>query len=500
MKFSRLAILSFFLPVILFLFVPHASFAAAKEPDLCTCFCTSPEGVVAVNKEGAELKSDQILGAPKMAPYFCEQTVCKGKRNANMAACATKLEYFPTNNKLCFTEDQCKAVKDKDGKNYTKWGSLSGEKVQPPECVKGMYYCYPDLKKAEVNLSVKIGAFSKIGDLGQYVGILYQWLLGVSGVIAIVMIMIGGLQWVLSAATGNKKQAQDRIQNGVIGLILLLCLVLITKVVNPQLLTITVPKLPLIRALEVGGGKTCEWYIEQKYTVVSEDKDNAAICGVMGLVTKAPSGKEVVAGTTCQYTWCAKDPTDASQDQFCIGFGSKASCATCEEVIESKAATYGVLPSPQLCKTLSSNWDAAGFGVNDPKRYSRCGFTKDSDLNPDTKLKAGRVGSCAFYQVDCAKIKSCSDYDKVQVSNSHAFQPLEDIIRDNGWEAIGGADCGFNGCGNFGLQDICKHNPCYKANGGQVQTGCEYNERATFKDDCVPEGDSDNFSDWIPGW
>ncbi|MEK7615120.1 MAG: pilin [Patescibacteria group bacterium] len=74
------------------------------------------------------------------------------------------------------------------------------------------------------------------GFLSQYIAGLYQYLLGIAAAIAVVMVLIGGFQYVLGAgAKAQIEKGKERIKNGVIGLILLLSVFFILKTVNPQL-------------------------------------------------------------------------------------------------------------------------------------------------------------------------------------------------------------------------------------------------------------------------
>lgn len=71
--------------------------------------------------------------------------------------------------------------------------------------------------------------------LADYLNAIYAYLIGAAVTIAIVMIMIGGLQYTLGAGSQNAGKGKDRIKNGITGLVLLLCVFLILKTTNPQL-------------------------------------------------------------------------------------------------------------------------------------------------------------------------------------------------------------------------------------------------------------------------
>lgn len=79
------------------------------------------------------------------------------------------------------------------------------------------------------------GGVLEINFLQDYIAGVYTYLLGIGTLIAIVLVMIGGLQYTLAAGTGDVKKAQERIRNAVTGLTLLLCVFLIMTAINPQL-------------------------------------------------------------------------------------------------------------------------------------------------------------------------------------------------------------------------------------------------------------------------
>ena len=80
------------------------------------------------------------------------------------------------------------------------------------------------------------GQCIKSSFLAQYINAIYLWMIGAGITIAIVMIMISGLQYVLGAGGGEAaKSAKKRMGDAVIGLVLLLSITLILNTINPQL-------------------------------------------------------------------------------------------------------------------------------------------------------------------------------------------------------------------------------------------------------------------------
>src|SRR3990167_4102187 len=78
----------------------------------------------------------------------------------------------------------------------------------------------PGVKFSEGKVEGKV---LKVNYLGDYIAGVYKYLIGISTTIAIVMLMIGGLQWSLGASSQeNISKAKNRINNALIGLVLLL--------------------------------------------------------------------------------------------------------------------------------------------------------------------------------------------------------------------------------------------------------------------------------------
>lgn len=86
----------------------------------------------------------------------------------------------------------------------------------------------------------------RIDFIGEYMSAVYRWLLGASVTFAIVLIMIGGVQYVLSAGSGDVSAAKERITNAVIGFVLLLGTYAILYTVNPELTLLTGLELPMV--------------------------------------------------------------------------------------------------------------------------------------------------------------------------------------------------------------------------------------------------------------
>jgi hypothetical protein len=95
-------------------------------------------------------------------------------------------------------------------------------------------------------LLAPIGDLKEIkGDitLGSYINILVSILIGLAGLLAVVMIVVGGIQYMTTDALAGKSNARETITKALLGLILALGSYLILNTINPQLLIVE-PNIP----------------------------------------------------------------------------------------------------------------------------------------------------------------------------------------------------------------------------------------------------------------
>ncbi|MFH1089747.1 MAG: M15 family metallopeptidase [Candidatus Uhrbacteria bacterium] len=79
--------------------------------------------------------------------------------------------------------------------------------------------------------------YLEINWLGEYINGLYQFLLSIGGIFAVLMIMIGGIQYVISRGGGEMSEAKKRMTNALTGLVLLFSVFIILSTVSPGLIS-----------------------------------------------------------------------------------------------------------------------------------------------------------------------------------------------------------------------------------------------------------------------
>lgn len=99
-----------------------------------------------------------------------------------------------------------------------------------------------------VNLQVPIKEQEKTAtNYANYIKTIYEFGVAGAGVIAVVMIMVGGIMWVVAAGNPTKiGQAKEYITNAIIGILLVLGSYTLLQTINPELVKLRVPVLKSI--------------------------------------------------------------------------------------------------------------------------------------------------------------------------------------------------------------------------------------------------------------
>lgn len=443
-----------------------------------------------------------------------------------MVVCSTKASELPGNNLRCFEnaavcEANCAGpsltAKQKDN------GYFYDDGYQPTECVRGTHYCYCTGSSYELAYKIPNPDPSKppigeVTDLGSYVNIVYKYLLGISATVAIVMIMIGGIQYVTAVGTGNVKAAKERIKNAVVGILLLFCAALILQTVNPRLLTLQPPRLPAMKRIELlTDDNNCQVLADKGYQIQVEGRDHpkgapAKACGVKGTVLKDATGTAVAEGTVCTFRTCS-DTTKS-----CFISGDKAECIACTEAVPTNET--GLIPTSSVCAQLQK-----GMTPKHGTDHPYCFWTRDPSMmfgaNSDTvaaAIGAGataaasvanpilgaavgglvltqtdvlklRHGTCAELRVDCAAIAiandnktSCEAYNvsRLEAVNTLTDNELYDL--EPGW-------------GDQDMKKICEANPCKWAGGctyDGVENKCRTSGSGVNLAGCTADSQCDN--------
>jgi len=305
--------------------------------------------------------------------------------------------------------------------------------------------------------------------------------------------MVGGLQYVLAAGSGQVTSAKKRITNSITGLVLLVFAYTILYTINPNLVTLKVPSFPIIKTVILAAENSCEQMIKDGFVIEREDNGQklrasfkgVVKCGVMGKVISDAAGQQVSEGATCQFVGCPKD-------KKCLGIGKNAICGACTDVYPDAVEKTGVKPSESVCQGLKKD-NVVKAGVTTEWNY--CWHSRDLDLLFDNFDKAGyavgagtgplgvalaakvatndlQYGICSELKIDCSEITNCKKYEDLKVKTYQLTEDLDDV-RSSDW-----------GAGNVNLTTICESDPCGvgKAKPGKAADPCQVDLDAEAKD------------------
>lgn len=252
-------------------------------------------------------------------------------------------------------------------------------------------YCFAK-QNVDYTPQISIGE-GKIANLGDYVVRAYNYALGFVLMIAIIMVMVGGVQWILARGGGGVEAAKKRISNAVLGVILLLAAYLILNTISPAIVKLSLPRIPLNKANKFafsdvsncGGYKDasscsanavginkgwncvapigttstgCRWDATSKTCVLAPPAASG------GLFAQCPNGNECQSGLTCvkmNLTFGCTACTDGKIGSPCASSGDCAEGAECDD---NTKQCRGELDRPigSVCETAADpSQCATGF-------------------------------------------------------------------------------------------------------------------------------------------
>ncbi|MDD5050585.1 MAG: pilin [Candidatus Pacebacteria bacterium] len=87
------------------------------------------------------------------------------------------------------------------------------------------------------------GGGTQAVDLSTYLGSIFKIGIGLCGVFAVLMIVIGGLEYVMTEKVASKEDAKTRITNAIVGLLLAISSYVLLYTINPALVSLNFTKL-----------------------------------------------------------------------------------------------------------------------------------------------------------------------------------------------------------------------------------------------------------------
>ncbi len=262
------------------------------------------------------------------------------------------------------------------------------------KCQGNTGLCY--IRPAKQNLSVAIGG-AQIADLPGYIQAVYDFAIGAAAVLAATMMMIGGFQYLTAGGDGGRvSAAKERITGALVGLLLVSSAYLILNTINPNLLNLELPLMPVVqRKIFVGceAAASCAPCGEEFDIKMGTDASGRAVAPREGdCSVVVPKGQGDV---TCVGKGCVSPPGGAGR---CDGNAHRCVAAT-----EGKTDECGIAPqegtASWVCTGCTPNGlTCSGSGPTDACCGGFCSDGKCTSGYDGTECDSGndcRSGLCA---------------------------------------------------------------------------------------------------------
>jgi hypothetical protein len=303
-------------------------------------------------------------------------------------------------------------------------------------------------KPIETRLTVAISGLTQTANIALYISTLYTYGLQIVGLLAIFMIIIGGIKYLTAGGdTGRTKSAIQNITNATIGLVFALATYLILNTINPELLKFKPPAIDTVQRQTLTTETWCEDILSYDANVAGVEPTSGT-CNTKGTLVAKPGTKLVK--TDCIFKTC---PAGLACSKDARG---AYSCSKCEdftkERLQKEFGSGGIAgPGDADCRPR-------GPYRNDSGGYVACVYSNEAGY--------GDKG-CRILNVDCKNIQTCEDYTRyVALSDGKgktfgaAYErscPGDTTVAGVCWA---GTVLSVKSGGH--LAEVCNANPCLK--------------------------------------
>lgn len=180
----------------------------------------------------------------------------------------------PAFNTLCWREADCVKAREDflrlDPNAKAENAAKGWIKELPCSQKKGWGMCLPAGKTVT---SISLGGKREFTDVGDYIKTVYNYALSIAAILAVIMIIVAGTQWVMSG--GNSEQitsARKRIVGSIVGLLIAYLSYVILNTINPALVNMRLPQAYMIRPYKVPFQLCADYDKETKFAKLENQK------------------------------------------------------------------------------------------------------------------------------------------------------------------------------------------------------------------------------------
>lgn len=205
-----------------------------------------------------------------------------------------------------------------DPSSKPKYSSAFGQQLHcccPPEPVKNTLFEAPDIKidipgmEKLSDIKCPEGDTCEIPWLGQYIRGIYNYAIAIAGILAAVVLMGGGLLWLLSRGEASKiTKAKELIVGSIVGLVILTGSYLILTIINPSLVNLKNIQVVNIKTEDLGG--------DSNNSEITKSMDTSEIAQKLGINCGQDSMSQIVSKSKGKISYSQALRTKFSSDGF----------------------------------------------------------------------------------------------------------------------------------------------------------------------------------------
>jgi type IV secretory pathway VirB2 component (pilin) len=198
-------------------FIPFLAAQAGNAP-LGNCVLKATlDGTLATLPGETESHCHELATDPKQAATFVSWTEETGN-------CVVTISTPPSTTTIpSLTKTECDKLTDPSTHTTTSWKSDASS----------AYHLLAPLPGVPSDFDP---AAAGGGGIGKYLNVMIKFFIGICAVLAVIMIVVGGIEYMASELPGNKEAGKDRIQHAIWGLVLALSAWTLLYTINPDIL------------------------------------------------------------------------------------------------------------------------------------------------------------------------------------------------------------------------------------------------------------------------
>lgn len=149
----------------------------------------------------------------------------------------------PEFNPLCWHREECEGARSGFSQGRGESGWIEGD---APCDQPGWGKCLP---AGETETTIAFGGQKNFKDMGELMVVLYNYAVRIAGLLAVIVIIVAGVQWVASGGSSEViSSAKKRIGGAIIGLMIAFASFVILNTINPNLVKFRLPRIWLVRS------------------------------------------------------------------------------------------------------------------------------------------------------------------------------------------------------------------------------------------------------------